>query len=110
MSEKKGRIIHVLGNNQMAGDGYERYRDFHCFGQKNADVACAKCKLRFQCFTDRENIELSHNDFNKKSVRDVNAKLIAETFVPELDYKIVTDDGKKKVVLDFERKEEDGNV
>ena len=68
MSDKReGRIIHVLGNNNMTGDGYERYRDFHCFGQKNADVACSKCKLRFACFTDRDNIELSHKDFNKKS-------------------------------------------
>ncbi len=105
MTEKaKGRIIHIIGNNKMTNNGYERYRDFHCFGQKNIDVACAKCKLRFQCFTDRENIEMSHNDFNKKSALEVDAKLVAETFVPELDYKIVTDDGKKKAVLDFGEK------
>ena len=77
--EVEPRTIKVLGNRETSYD-IERYRDFICYGRKNIDEVCGACKLRFACFSTRDDIEIPVAEFRKKSIKDVTVKMIANKF------------------------------
>ncbi len=103
-------IIHILGNDQRVTGGIERYKDFHCFGRQNAEKVCSRCTLRFICFTETNQIEVSCRFFGKYSMTEITAATVAEICTPDLDYKERKDkDNHIKIVLDFEREKGDDN-
>ncbi len=103
-------IIHVLGNDQRVTGGIEKYKEFLCYGRKNATKVCAKCILRFTCFTESIQIEVSHKLFAKYSVTEITAATVAEVCTPSLDYEERKDGlNHIKIVLDFGKEEGDDN-
>lgn len=80
-TKKDARIIRILGDGQERDREIERYKDFHCYGRQNVDGVCGNCRLRFLCFTDREQIEIPVKDLHKRSVRNVTVKTIVERLV-----------------------------
>lgn len=105
------KIIHITGSGKFINltnyHGYERYKDFHCYGDNNPDKVCSYCIVRYLCFTEQEQVELSYLDFNKNSITEITADMVAQYIVPDIDYKVVTDNNKKKVVFDFKGEKDD---
>ena len=103
-------IIHILGNGQRVTGGIERYKYFHSCGRKNAAKVCSNCTLRFTCFTESIQIEVSHTYFGKYSISEITAATVAEVCTPTLDYTKRKDrDNHIKIVLDFSKEKGDDN-
>ena len=73
------RTIKIIGYRETSYD-IERYRDFICYGRKNIDEVCGACKLRFACFSTRDDIEVPVKEFHKKSIKDVTVKMVANKY------------------------------
>lgn len=103
-------IIHITGNNLRVSSGIEKYKEFYCYGRKNADKVCSNCTLRFTCFTESNQVDVSYTHFGKHSVSEITAVTVAKVCTPSLDYKERKDkDNHIKIVLDFEREQGDDN-
>lgn len=82
--------IKVIGDNIERNYSIERFREFQCYGRKNADDVCGKCNLRFECFSTafNEEIEVPIARFRKKHLRDVTAKTVASVLT-SIDFREV---------------------
>lgn len=89
MMNGEPRTIKVLGNKETSYE-IERYKDFFCYGRKNINEVCGVCKLRFPCFSTRDDIEVPVSEFHKESIKDVSVKIVANKF-SGLKYKFKTD-------------------
>jgi len=77
--EFEPRTIRIAGSERNSFE-IERYREFICYGRKNIEEVCGSCKLRFACFSTRDDIEIPVGEFRKKSIRDVTVKMITNKF------------------------------
>jgi len=99
------RTIKVLGDGEERNREIERYRDFICFGRKNVDEVCGNCKLRFACFSTRDDIEIPVREFRKRSIKDVTVKMVANKY-SALRYKFRKAKNwqdRDRVQIDFEK-------
>ncbi len=98
--------IRILGNNQRTGGGIERYKEFLCWGRRDATNICSGCTVRFICFTESLQIELEHTYFGKGSVTDISAVTVADTCTPDVKYKVGKDrDNHIKLMVVFDSKQ-----
>ena len=98
------RTIKVLGDKETSYE-IERYRDFICYGRKNIDDVCSTCKLRFACFSTRDDIEIPVKEFHKQSIKDVTVKMVANKF-SGLKYKFKAEESYKdpaRVQINFKK-------
>ncbi|MFA7101262.1 MAG: hypothetical protein WC196_05980 [Bacilli bacterium] len=77
----EARIIRILGSGKERDREIEHYREFYCYGRQDIDNVCGNCRLRFICFTDREQIEIPMADLHKRSVRNVTVKNVVEKWI-----------------------------
>jgi hypothetical protein len=77
----EARIIRILGSGKERDREIEHYREFYCYGRQDIDNVCGNCRLRFICFTDREQIEIPMVDLRKRSVRNVTVKNVVEKWI-----------------------------
>ncbi len=99
------RIIRVLGYGKERDKEIEHYKDFHCYGRQNIDDVCGSCRLRFLCFTDRENVEIPITQLRKRTLRNVTVKDIVnkmaeENLLPLVKYS-KDKDGKGHAKINF---------
>lgn len=74
------RTIRVLGDGKERNYEIERYRDFLCYGRKNIEEVCGNCKLRFACFSTRDDVEIPIKEFGKRGIREVTVRMIANKY------------------------------
>jgi hypothetical protein len=90
------KTIHIFGINKSSK---RWYKEFNCFGDKHPDLLCGACNLRFKCFTERENIEISAKEFpfeiNYSS--EMNAEKLAKYIAPTVKIDVIDIGGKMHV-------------
>lgn len=101
VADGEARTIRVMGMDREVSGYIERHRDFLCYGRKNVKDVCSVCALRFTCFSTREDIEISVDEFKKRSIRDVTVKVIANKF-SGLKYKFTKIGVSSRVQINFE--------
>jgi len=93
--------IKIIGK---TSDGRDWYKEYHCYGYKNADEICEDCILKFQCFSGREKMEIPVADLTVKHFANIDVAVIADTITPTVKVTIREDkDGKKRAKVNFKK-------
>ena len=88
-------------------NGRKWNRHFECYGSKNIEEVCSKCKLRFECYTEKDIVQLPITYLRKNPLRweaDVwkfGVRSIVKYFAPNIKVKFVTGKLRDKVQIDF---------
>ena len=91
--------IKIVGK---TSNNLEWYKEFHCYGYKNADEICEDCILKFQCFSGREKIEISSADLPVHSFDNIDVAVLADAIVPTIKVAIRENkDGYKRAKVNF---------